>query len=284
MGVKMNLNKIYLAIKNEIAREQSIVRQFFARLSAVTKKVIFTMLTIYLIGSGAAIWFSSNLLKEHEKTKADLQVAQAKESEDQRVGNYIMFIMSMRNLQISEFQKQLMAQAIVRVSGNVFATFEERTWFVILINNESGFDKNAKSLSGAVGLTQVMPQFVEEFGNHCNITNVNPSEASDMEINLTLGACRFKHLLQNYNGVYSTALAAYNGGKNAKSVKELQRLANVSTEETAQYIIRFTHVKATADANERSHQTYAPTVFNKPDTQNLSEPTMIQTIKKFISQ
>jgi len=196
--------------------------------------IVAVVCTITLLISGVKIW-------------------QAEDKESQKVGEYIMFIMNMHDTKMSDFQKQLMAQTITRVSGNIFDSYEERTWFVILINNESGFDRLAKSSAGAVGLTQVMPQFVNEFGGHCNISDINPNEVIDMEINLTLGACRFKHLLSNYKGVYSTALAAYNGGKNAKSVKELQKLANITTEETLQYLARFTHIKASADANEKNN-------------------------------
>ena len=181
-----------------------------------------------------------------------------KELEDQRVGEYVLFIMNFSKSKTSDFQKQLMAQTIVRVSGSVFDTAEERKWAVILVNNESGFDRMAKSPAGAVGLTQVMPQFVEEFGGHCGIKGIEKNEVADMETNLLLGFCRFKYLLKCYGGVYSTALAAYNGGKNAKSVKELQSLARITTTETLQYIARFTHVKATADAHFNTMQPTTP--------------------------
>jgi soluble lytic murein transglycosylase-like protein len=160
----------------------------------------------------------------------------------------------MSKTKISDFQKQIIAQAIVRVSGDVFENIEERKWAVVLVNNESGFDKNAKSPSGAVGLSQVMPQFIEEFSGHCGIKGVEKNDVFEIETNLLLGFCRFKHLLRNYGGVYSTALAAYNGGKNAKSVKELQSLARITTQETLQYIARFTHVLATAEANAKRKQ------------------------------
>lgn len=202
--------------------------------------IVSVVCTITLLISGVKIW---------QVEDKELQ----KEKESQKVGEYIMFIMNMHDTKMSDFQKQLMAQTITRVSGNIFDNYEERTFFVVLINNESGFDRLAKSPAGAVGLTQVMPQFVDEFGGHCGISDINLNEVSDMEINLTLGACRFKHLLSNYKGVYSTALAAYNGGKNAKSVKELQKLANITTEETLQYLARFTHIKASADANEKNN-------------------------------
>ena len=180
--------------------------------------------------------------------KAEVSNILSKEHEDQRIGEYVMFIMNFSKVKMSDFQKQLMAQAIVRVSGQIFQTEVERQWGVVLVNNESGFDRAVKSPAGAVGLTQVMPQYIEEFGGHCNI-EVEKSEVYDTETNLLLGFCRFKHLLNAYHGVVTTALAAYNAGKHAKSVKELQRLEKITNEETLQYIAKFAHVTAEADAN-----------------------------------
>lgn len=200
-------------------------------------------------------------------TKAEAAAINLKEQEDQRIGEYIMFIMNFSKVKISEFQKQLLAQAIVRVSGSIFDTETERQYFVVLINNESGFDRAVKSPAGAVGLTQVMPQFISEFGGHCDI-EVNPSEVMDTETNLLLGACRFKHLLNAYKGVVTTALAAYNAGKHAKSVKELQKLEKITNEETLQYIARFAHVTATADANFKFVKTTAEVT---PESTSLTE-------------
>lgn len=249
-----NLNKIKEKIVAGVTYEEGVVRGFFSHLSAATKRVATYVLAVYVLIATGAMVFGAKTWQEYVKTSSAFSDTQKKEAEDQKLGQYIMFIMGMRDTKMSEFQRQLMAQTIVRVSGNVFDSYEERTWFVVLINNESGFDRIAKSPAGAVGLTQVMPQFIEEFGGHCGLKDINVTEVFDTEVNLTLGACRFKHLLVNYNGVYSTALAAYNGGKNAKSVKDLQKLAKLTTEETLQYIVRFTHVKATADANTKNSQ------------------------------
>jgi len=203
---------------------------------------------------------NSTVAKTPEKTANDIQLDlvkkkfEEKEKEDQRIGEYVLFIMNFSKIAMSDFQKQLLAQTIVRVSGQIFDTELERQYMIVLINNESGFDRNAKSNAGAVGLTQVMPQFISEFGSHCGI-DVSKSEVFDTEANLLLGACRFKHLLNAYKGVVTTALAAYNAGKHAKSVKELQQLERITNQETLQYIARFAHVTATADANFKFKKT-----------------------------
>jgi hypothetical protein len=232
-----------------------------ATIASIAIFISFAFAYVYNMETAVKKLASQN--SELSSVAAEAKRIQEKEKEDQRLGEYIMFIMSMRKINTGDFQKQLLAQDIVRVTRGVFDTYEERSWFVILVNNESGFNKEAKSPAGAVGLSQVMPQFIEEFSSHCNIKGLVPADASDPTINLLLGACRFKHLLVNYKGVYSTALAAYNAGKEARSVKELQRLANLTTEETLQYLARFTHVKATADANEKNNPKQA--LFVSPE-------------------
>jgi hypothetical protein len=265
--MKQQIQKAINSIKEKNAEKISnVVSSYRKALGVVTSIVSVTSVVSVTIALSILFMFREPIKQEvtkkfrtyYHNTITSIQIEDdtqtLKEKEDERVGQYALLIMGMHTkMKMSDFQKQLMAQTIVRVSGNVFDNEDERKWFIILINNESAFDKNAKSPVGAVGLTQVMPQFIEEFGGHCGLKDVNTSEVFDMEVNLTLGACRFKHLLNSYSGVYSTALAAYNGGKNAKSVKEIQAFSKITTQETLQYIARFTHIKATADAKVKEN-------------------------------
>lgn len=251
--MKGKYKRVREIVAAEIAHDESVVRNFINGLSNSTKRTVFYAVSAYIAVSVLTLLYGVVVWQKYTNIAKTVSASVEKDKEDQKLGEYIMFIMSMHDTKISRFQQQLIAQTIVRVSGNIFDNYDERTWFVILINNESAFDRLAKSPAGAVGLTQILPRFAEEFGSHCGLSSVNAAEVTDMEMNLTLGACRFKHLLVNYKGVYSTALAAYNGGKNAKSVQQLQKLANITTEETLQYLARFTHIKASADANEKNN-------------------------------
>lgn len=77
--------------------------------------------------------------------------------------------------------------------------------FVAQINQESGFDPNARSSAGATGIAQFMPGTAKALGINPN----NPIEALD-------GAARHMgDLLKKYNGDYKKALAAYNAGAGA---------------------------------------------------------------------
>jgi soluble lytic murein transglycosylase-like protein len=75
-----------------------------------------------------------------------------------------------------------------------------------MINAESGYDPDAVSSKGAMGLMQLMPDTAEEYG---------VADPFSPEQNITGGVKMLKKLMNTYQGDYKKAIAAYNAGKTA---------------------------------------------------------------------
>lgn len=76
-----------------------------------------------------------------------------------------------------------------------------------VMKQESGFNPNAKSPAGAVGLMQIMPDTAS--------TLLHPGEKSDLrdpEVNIKLGARMLARLINMMDGDKVSAVAAYNAG------------------------------------------------------------------------
>jgi hypothetical protein len=80
-----------------------------------------------------------------------------------------------------------------------------------VIRIESGFDVNATSEAGAVGLMQVLPSTAEEVARELRIDDPGEEGLRDPAANIVIGTYYLTKLLGQFNDL-STALAAYNEG------------------------------------------------------------------------
>jgi soluble lytic murein transglycosylase len=80
-----------------------------------------------------------------------------------------------------------------------------------VIHTESRFQPEARSALGAVGLMQLMPDTGLWIGGHMGY-ELAESHLTDPEINIELGCWYLRYLLDQFEGDYILALAAYNGG------------------------------------------------------------------------
>lgn len=115
-----------------------------------------------------------------------------------------------------------------------------------IINIESGFNSNAVSKVGAIGLMQLMPDTASEIAQKLNIDNYTVEMLYSPEINIRFGCFYLRYLLNMYDGNMINAVSSYNAGfnkvnewlKNDKYAKE-GTIVNPPVSETKYYLRKF---------------------------------------------
>ena len=95
-----------------------------------------------------------------------------------------------------------------------------------VIQVESRFDPWAVSPQGALGLMQLRPETAREFASRLGIPWTSDDLLFDPEVNVAVGTCYLKHLLDRFDGNLDAALAAYERGP-ARVEARLARSAGV---------------------------------------------------------
>lgn len=88
----------------------------------------------------------------------------------------------------------------------------DTNWAYGLIRQESRFIMSARSHVGASGLMQVMPATAKYVAKKIGMNDFKPSQLSDMNTNLKLGSNYLNMVLQDLDGSWALASAAYNAG------------------------------------------------------------------------
>jgi len=87
-----------------------------------------------------------------------------------------------------------------------------------MVGQESGgnqFNRSGGTLTspkGAIGASQIMPQFGAEFAKRAGVDWDEKRARTDKDYNLKLGRAQFNHLVGKYKGDVERAAAAYNAG------------------------------------------------------------------------
>ena len=82
-----------------------------------------------------------------------------------------------------------------------------------VIYQESKFDPDAESPSGAIGLMQLTPATAEGIALRTGGSRFELADLYVPELNIRYGSWYLRHLLDRYDGDLRRALAAYNGGQ-----------------------------------------------------------------------
>jgi len=81
-----------------------------------------------------------------------------------------------------------------------------------IIRQESEFDAGAVSLANAHGLMQLIPSTAQMQARRIGMTYQRSALTSDPQYNMTLGSSHLGDLIDDFNGSYVLAIAAYNAG------------------------------------------------------------------------
>ena len=85
----------------------------------------------------------------------------------------------------------------------------DRALIFAVVKTESGFDENAKSKAGALGLMQITEKTADYIAQKLCVPNYN---IMDVETNINFGCYYIKYLITRFNHL-DTALIAYNAGE-----------------------------------------------------------------------
>ncbi len=84
-----------------------------------------------------------------------------------------------------------------------------------LIREESAFNPNARSSTGALGLAQLMPATAEAVARELKVTLATPSALLEPHHNIRLGSAYLGSLQRRFSGNLAYAVASYNAGPGA---------------------------------------------------------------------
>jgi soluble lytic murein transglycosylase len=115
-----------------------------------------------------------------------------------------------------------------------------------LVAVESGGRPEARSVRGARGLLQLLPDTAREQAERMGLEAADPTAFLDPETNLRLGAGYLARLLRRYAGEVPFALAAYNAGptrvdrwrRRAPHLPALEVVLREGFEETRKHVTR----------------------------------------------
>jgi len=106
-------------------------------------------------------------------------------------------------------------QALPHLREAAQAHHLDLTLLQALVAAESGFDPQAVSPKGAIGLMQVIPATAERFGVTGDARAPVAQKLTDPRTNIRTGTRYLRHLLNLFEGKLDLALAAYNAGEGA---------------------------------------------------------------------
>lgn len=211
----------------------------------------YALTAVLLLAIGGGVYWAYQVEKDKALVKTEAPVVVPAVDTTLVTKEFAQKLVKRCNAKLSVAREGILIGQIVRVTHERFKTEEDRQAFMMILCIESAYNQEAKSVVGAVGIAQIMPQYIEEFAKLCGYTGIDIKDLYDTEVNLTLGACLFNHLLQETGNTYLAA-ASYNAGMSSSSVKNLKGL-KAAVPETANYVAKIAVLKGDLNVPDSSN-------------------------------
>lgn len=206
------------------------------------KRLYFTLMAAILIAGGIA-YDKFNSSSTVPSTNSTITLAdQPAKPAGKTLAEFTAQLLKTCRADLSEVRAKITVAQIVRITEATFTRRDQQESFMFLICIESKFNGAAHSKAGAVGFTQIMPKYADYFTKKCGLGKLGKDDLQDSEINLTVGACLFNDLLQQFDGNVALALSGYNSGPDSSTTKALSELQTGSNE-TSGYLAKFLVLK-----------------------------------------
>jgi soluble lytic murein transglycosylase len=113
--------------------------------------------------------------------------------------------------------KNILALQMTYPMMHIDQPLKKQSLIMAIIRQESGFDENAVSSSGAIGFMQLMPATAKDVSNRLKVGYSKHKLKTNPEYNIQLGSYYISHLLNQFDDSYVLSIASYNAGPtNAK--------------------------------------------------------------------
>jgi hypothetical protein len=137
---------------------------------------------------------------------------------------------------LSTVMRAILAKRIDRILLLQGGDRHTQEGFLFIMCKESSYRSRVTSPAGAKGIAQLMFDTAQMEADRLKLGKLTTEDLFDDEISITLGYSHFKFLVEKYNGNLARASAAYNGGPNGTTVRNMMQGGGRGAHETDDYV------------------------------------------------
>lgn len=220
-----------------------------------TNILVYVLALLGVIGIGSGVYYAYNVEKEKAEVVKIAEPVPEPVDPTLVTRDFVTKVLIRCQAKLSDTKRAILTDQLVRVTHQRFEKEENRQAYLALLCIESGYNQSAKSPVGATGVAQIMPKFAADFARLCGYKDIDPNDILDTEVNIQIGACLFRHLIEETGNVY-IGMAAYNSGLGGTTTKNLKALKGGGPPETINYVNKIAvlkeEIRNASDTTDRS--------------------------------